>query len=233
MESTLKNMLLTLLIITLVASAAVGVVYKMTEEPIAAAKAAKTTGALGVVLPAFDNNPADEMQTVELDGLAIKVYTARSGQEVVGYAVETATKRGFNGEFRLMVGFKPDGAIYNIEVLEQNETPGLGDKIQKSKSDFSLQFAGKSPETFKLGVRKDGGDVEAITAATISSRAFCDAVERAYAAYKSVALGVTPANDGTTGATTQSQSQTKESDSTTGAATGATTQVKEGGSGND
>ena len=61
--------------------------------------------------------------------------------------------------------------------------PSLNDKMDKSKSDFSLQFKGKNPENFQLKVSKDGGDVDAITASTISSRAYCDAVERAYKAY--------------------------------------------------
>lgn len=71
-----------------------------------------------------------------------------------------------------MVGFLPDGTIHRVETLSHNETPGLGDKIDRSKSDFSVQFEGKNPRTFRLAVRKDGGDVDAITASTISSRAY-------------------------------------------------------------
>ncbi len=84
-----------------------------------------------------------------------------------------------------MVGFSPDGTITDIAVIQHQETPGLGDKINKSKSGFSLQFQGKNPANFKLSVEKDRGDVEAITASTISSRAYCDAVQRAYNAYMS------------------------------------------------
>jgi electron transport complex protein RnfG len=69
-------------------------------------------------------------------------------------------------------------------VLAHKETPGLGDKMDASKSDFPLQFKGKNPADFKLHVTKDGGNVDAITAATISSRAFCDAVERAYVTFQ-------------------------------------------------
>ena len=85
-----------------------------------------------------------------------------------------------------MVGFLPDGTINDVAVLEHEETPGLGDKMEKKKSDWSLQFQGKNPETFRLSVTKDGGDVDAITASTISSRAFCDAVTRAYENFKSI-----------------------------------------------
>ena len=88
--------------------------------------------------------------------------------------------KGFSGKIELMVGFLDDGTIENTAVLMHKETPGLGDKMDQKKSDFSLQFIGKNPVDFKLKVKKDGGDVDAITAATISSRAFCDAVQRAY-----------------------------------------------------
>lgn len=64
-----------------------------------------------------------------------------------------------------------------------NETPGLGDKIDKSKSSFPEQFVGKNPGQSSIQVKNDGGDIDAITAATISSRAFCDAVNRAYTAF--------------------------------------------------
>ena len=79
-----------------------------------------------------------------------------------------------------MVGFKPDGTIFKSAVLDQKETPGLGDKM---KTKWKDQFNEKHPTTFKLAVKKDGGDVDAITASTITSRAFCDAVTRAYEGY--------------------------------------------------
>lgn len=85
-----------------------------------------------------------------------------------------------------MVGFLPDGTIHRVETLSHNETPGLGDKIDRSKSDFSVQFEGKNPRTFRLAVRKDGGDVDAITASTISSRAYADALTRAYHVFESI-----------------------------------------------
>ena len=170
-------MVLTLFAITLIGSAAVGVVYKVTLEPIAEAKAGKTRASLAKVLPSFDSSSPDSLK---VDGGNVVVYTARSGEHVVGYAVETFTNNGFNGLIRLMVGFLPDGTIHRIEVLEHGETPGLGDKIDGKKSSFSVQFEGKNPASFNLAVKKNGGDVDAITASTISSSAFSDAVSRAY-----------------------------------------------------
>ncbi len=79
-----------------------------------------------------------------------------------------------------MVGFSPKGILINTVVLEHKETPGLGDKMDVAKSDFPIQFQGKDLAEWNMTVKKDGGDVDAITAATISSRAFCDAVQRAY-----------------------------------------------------
>jgi electron transport complex protein RnfG len=107
-------------------------------------------------------------------------YYASKNNEVLGAAVKAYTMKGFSGRIELMVGFLNDGTINNTAVLSHKETPGLGDKMDIKKSDFSVQFRGKNPATFKLKVTKDKGDVDAITAATISSRAFCDAVQRGY-----------------------------------------------------
>ncbi len=180
MKSTLTNMVLSLLGITLVASLAVGVIYRVTAGPIADAKTAKLTNAIAQVLPPFDNTPGDSVQTLNIDGGEVKIYSGTKNGQPVGYAIETFSNNGFGGEVRLIVGFNPDGTIYRTEVLSQHETPGLGDKMERSKSDFAQQFDGKNPADFHLAVSKDGGDVDAITAATISSRAYTEAIARAY-----------------------------------------------------
>lgn len=199
-------MVLVLGAITLVAGAAVAGIYQLTKEPIAVAQEKKVNDAIAQVMPEFDNTPSAEVfkAPTDIEGDSIKVYPASKGGEAVGYAIETFTKKGFGGMISLMVGFLPDGTINDISVISQNETPGLGDKIQKSKSDFAVQFEGKNPESFKLAVRKDGGDVDAITASTISSRAFADAVARAYKVFVGLA-GMEPTGstytDGASGAT--------------------------------
>jgi electron transport complex protein RnfG len=111
------------------------------------------------------------------------VYPATLEGALVGYAVETFSNKGFGGRITLMVGFQPDGTVYNTSVVSHAETPGLGDKMDASKSNFSEQFKGIHPSTFRLAVKKDGGDIDAITASTITSRAFADAVSRAYEAF--------------------------------------------------
>lgn len=182
-ESSFKNMVLTLLVISFFASAALAGVYLVTLKPIQAAKAAKINEAIQKVVPSFDNDPSGEMYKIATDGDTLRLYPARKDGKLVGTAIETFTDKGFSGRFTLMVGLLPDGAIKSVEVLAHKETPGLGDKMDKKKSNFSIQFEGKNPKTFKMMVKKDGGDVDAITASTITSRAFTDAVNRAYNAY--------------------------------------------------
>ncbi|MCH7657806.1 MAG: RnfABCDGE type electron transport complex subunit G [Bacteroidetes bacterium] len=182
-ESTFSNMVISLSVITLTASIALGFVYELTKAPIAAAKYAAKMKAINEVLPAYNNLPNEEVYKIAVDNDTLYFYPAREDNKLVGTAIETFTKKGFSGNIKLMVGILPDGTINDIVVLEHKETPGLGDKMSKGKSDFSLQFHGKNPENFNLSIRKDGGDVDAITATTISSRAYCDAVKRAYNAY--------------------------------------------------
>ncbi|NMC39335.1 MAG: RnfABCDGE type electron transport complex subunit G [Bacteroidales bacterium] len=178
-ESTFKNMVMSLTFISLVASACLGFVYEMTKSPIELANLNKKLDAIKQVVPEFTNNPNDEMYKLPTgEGDSLDIYPAKKDNEIVGYAVNTYTSMGFSGNISLMAGFKPDGTIINITVLEQKETPGLGTKM--SEPAFKDQFRDKNPGEFELKVKKDGGSVDAITAATISSRAFCDAVQRAY-----------------------------------------------------
>jgi len=176
LESSLKNMVLCLLLISLFMSAALGFVYVVTKGPIETTKKKAEIEAVKNVLPEFDNDPTQNVQTI--DGLIF--YIATKSGEAVGCAVKTYTNKGFSGHFEIMVGFKPDGTIYKTAVLDQKETPGLGDKM---KTKWKDQFNEKHPTSYKLAVKKDGGDVDAITASTITSRAFCDAVNRAYDGY--------------------------------------------------
>lgn len=182
-ESSMKNMLITLGGVTLIASALLGCVYALTKGPIDAAMISKTNSAISSVVPDFDNDPSSDLFKIDLQGKDFKVYPAKKGGEIVGYAIESYAS-GFGGRISIMVGFDAKGSITNISVLSHTETPGLGDKIEPSKSSFSAQFAGKSPEDFKILVKKDGGDVDAITASTITSRAYCEAVSTAYEVFK-------------------------------------------------
>ena len=201
MKSSLKNMVLVLFCITLISGACVGLVNMITVDPIAKAKEAAEKAALAQVLPEFD---AVEMSEHTADELPIVAYKATKGDEVVGYAIKTATKSGFSGMVKMMVGFDTKGTILNVNVLEHNETPGLGAKMTEEGNPLLASIQGKEASKTNLTVKKDGGDVDALTAATISSRAYADAVARAYAVFK-VAAGWQKEVNATTGAT-----QTKE-----------------------
>jgi electron transport complex protein RnfG len=183
-ESSFLKMVLTLFLVTFISGISLAFIYEMTKGPIAEAQLQKKLTAIKQVTPDFDNNPYQEAKKIAVDKDTCVVYPAKQNNTLAGIAVLTTTNKGFSGEIKLMVGFLPDGSVNNIVVVSHNETPGLGDKIEQSKSSFSKQFKGKNPEDFELSVKKDGGDVDAITAATISSRAYCDAVERAYKAFK-------------------------------------------------
>ncbi len=200
MKNTLLNMVLVLAGISTVAAAGVGYVYKITEAPIAAAVEANKMAALAGVLPAFDATTPAELT---LDEIPVTVHTATQGGTVVGYAVETATRQGYSGEFRLMVGFSPDGKVLAVEVLQHAETPGLGDKMGKEGNSLFASFEGRNPGEMNLAVDKDGGDVDALTAATITSCAYVDAVARAFNAMMETTGGhKTDASTGATGVDT-------------------------------
>lgn len=180
-QSTFINMVVVLTVVTAFAGFALGSVYNLTKEPIAIAKQKKLNNAIKAVLPEFDTIKMIK-EPVEGTTDSLQFYVASKDGQIIGTAVETFTMKGFAGLVKLMVGFLPDGSIHNISVLEHKETPGLGTKMSTPK--FKDQFIGIQPASFKLKVKKDKGDVDAITAATISSRAFCDAVQRAYDTYE-------------------------------------------------
>lgn len=202
MESSLKNMVLVLFTITLLSSAAVGGVYMLTEEPIAQAKVAAVNNALKQVLPEYE---ATASQDIEVNALPVKVHTATVADKAVGYAVESTSKNGFGGAVRLMVGFDAEGTILNINVLEQKETPGLGTKMTDEGNALLASLKGKDAAQVKMTVKKDGGDIDALTAATISSRAYAEAVAIAYEAYKVASGKQATAGDVATGATKQAE----------------------------
>lgn len=189
LESSLKNMLLVLTAVTGVSVALLAYVNELTKEPIAQANAKTLNEALKSVVPAFTNNPVAECDTIfsEKDGKKIVdfiIYPAKNGEEIVGTAVE-AKSMGFGGELKILVGFDADGKIYNYSLLAHAETPGLGSKAAdwfKERNKGSIK--GLNPGETPLAVSKDGGQVDAITASTITSRAFLNAVNAAYSAYK-------------------------------------------------
>mgnify|MGYP001815699545 CR=1 FL=1 len=192
-KSSFVNMVVVLGIISMVASLALGSVYNMTLEPIAAAKKAARERAIKLVLPAFDSLNSFKVEIPDDPNLSdqgngdqdsLVFYEAYSKGESIGVAVQTFSNKGYDPtQIQIMVGFLHEGIIDSTVVTQQKETPGLGTKMTGEK--FNGQFSGKDPAKFNLSVTKDGGDVDAITASTISSRAVCDALNRAHRTFES------------------------------------------------
>jgi len=184
-KSSFLNLVLTLTIVTLVAGLSLGYVYQWTKEPIAQAQMAKQLKAIESVVTGYDNNPVIEKYKVATpDGKdSLEFFPARKGGELIGVAIKTRSGKGYSGDIFIMVGFNLTGEIQNIFVIEHKETPGLGSKM--TSPSFVNQFLNKNPEQMNLKVKKDGGDVDAITGATISSRAYSEAVQLAFDTFKS------------------------------------------------
>ena len=181
-KSNLTNMALCLTAVCLVCSALLGGMYVLTAEPIAKANADILKASIGAVLP--EGGELSEAKPVEVGGQPSEYYISTSGGEVKAYAVKSTTV-GFGGPLTLMVGITPDGAVYNTSVLSHAETPGLGAKCNTDEHFYS-QFKGFDPSSKILSVKKDGGDVDAITASTITSRAYTLAVKNAVEAFNTI-----------------------------------------------
>ncbi|HNP78748.1 MAG: RnfABCDGE type electron transport complex subunit G [Cyclobacteriaceae bacterium] len=184
MKSTFLSIVITLTVVTLVAAVSLGYVFEWTQAPIAQAQLAKQLKAIETVVPGYDNNPVAEMYRLPTpDGRdTLDFFPAKKGNDLIGVAVKTKSSKGYSGNIWLMVGFNTKGDVLNIFVIEHQETPGLGSKMNTPK--FLNQFLGRNPGELRLKVKKDGGDIDGITGATISSRAFSEAVQTAYETYK-------------------------------------------------
>ena len=204
LESTLTNMVLVLTGVAVVMGGVLAFVNHLTEGPINDQKAKALADGIKTVMVSDDIVVAktDTVRQNDAKGkeMTYIIYQARDAQgKELGAAVESTTG-GFGGDLKVVVGFDAEGKILGYTLLEHTETPGLGAKADKwfqrgEKGDI----IGKTPAE-PLTVSKDGGQVDAITASTITSRAFLLAVNNAYNAYKA-----TPATDAETGATKQHQ----------------------------
>ena len=139
LESTLRNMFLSLTLISMVMSAALTFVYLKTKGPIELAARQKEVNAIKQVSPDFDNDPLPEAMAVD----GVTIYPVKKQNEPAGFAVKTFSDKGFSGHIELMAGFNIDGTINNITILQHKETPGLGTKMADPK--FLTQFLGKDP----------------------------------------------------------------------------------------
>ncbi len=184
LESSFTNMVVVLTAVTVIAGLLLGYVNQVTLEPIAQANKKALNDAIAEVMPeGYDNNPGEAPEEVEHDGVTYKVYKATKGGEFIGAAVE-AQSNGFGGALTILVGFDKDGNIKDYSLLSHSETPGLGSKASFwFKEGNKGSIVGMNPGQGELTVSKDGGQIDAITASTITSRAFLKAVNNAYAVY--------------------------------------------------
>lgn len=185
-------MIISLGLVTIIAGALLGGVYTVTKEPIANMEQASQVQAIKDVAPDFDNDPEADKWITKEDGLDYTVYPAYNKGELVGAAVKATSMNGFAGEIVVMCGFESDGTVKNYEVLQQAETPGLGSKMQMWFRDpaGARSVIGKNPGSTQFYVTKDKenhGEIDGITAATISSRAFLESMRNAYDAYAAYA----------------------------------------------
>ncbi len=177
-KSTLKNMALCLTLVCLFSSGILAAVYAVTYQPILQASQKALQESIGKVLP--EGGTVSEARTASFAGQQYEYYVSESEGEPLAYAVTSAVN-GFSGTLKLMVGVLPDGTVCNTAVLECNETPGLGAKCQTDEA-FISQFCGFNGTP---AVKKDGGDIDGITASTITSRAYTKAVRNAVELVKS------------------------------------------------
>ena len=190
-KSSFKNMTVCLLAICLVCSALLAGVYALTKAPIDAAAKAKNEAAIMEVLPEGAVT-IEEERTVDFGGASYSYNLAYDEHgNTVGCAINVSPV-GFGGPIVIKVGFDADGVIWNTKVLSQAETPGLGAKCVEPS--FSEQFKGFDPAQKKLAVKKDGGDVDAITASTITSRAYADGLALAAEVFQAIAQTPMPLN---------------------------------------
>ena len=167
-----------LTIVCVLAGLALSYVSEATREARAYQDRLELLSSLNMVLPEHDNEPDKELRKIADD----TYYIARKGGEINGVAFITSSDKGYSGSIRIIMGVKPEGEIISIGILEQKETPGLGSKITEGW--FIDQYKGKSLENAKWAVKKDGGDFEQISGATISPRAVTGAVQKGLEAYE-------------------------------------------------
>ena len=205
LTSSLKNMVLSLTIIALVAAALLAFINSVTQGPIKTIKEKNQSDGIKSVL-CIDANEEVTVEETALDGYTMFAVTRADGS-YAGTAVRSTDKAGFGGDITVLVGFANDGEILGYQVMEHAETPGLGARAnewfrtassasEKKVGGFTKAFfgnpdpagnhniVGMNPAKSKFTVSKDGGDVDAITASTITSRAFLRAVQNAYSVFR-------------------------------------------------
>ncbi len=187
-ESGFK-VIIVLVLIAMFSAVMLAFVNVATRGPIEANKKAETQKAIKLVLTGLTGiTYPEEPIAIEVDKSPARYFKAQFDDgRLAGYAIIVKGPGGFTNDFDMMVGLDSTGKVIDTYVLDHKETPGLGDGMQKEP--FKNQFRGKGLGDIKWLVTKDGGDIDAITAATITSRAFTGGVKRALEAFRMLQEG--------------------------------------------
>jgi len=177
------RLVVVLTLVCIVAAVALAKVYDFTKGPIAEQRRLARLKAVEAVLPEHENHPDQDIIEVDLrSGEKKMVYLGYSENKLNGLAFEIRNKEGYGGEIVAMLGMDPDGAIYGVEIVRHGETPGLGAKI--TNPEFRAQFKGKSLANTNFMLKKDGGDLDQVTGATISPRAIVKGIKEGLEFFK-------------------------------------------------
>lgn len=177
-------MIFALLLVAMVAATFLGVTDIFTREPIAQAQREALRKALQQVLPKHVNDAQNDAVTLGAGDDEVSIYPARDANgKVVGLAWEVIAPDGYSGSIRTLVGVRPEGVVHAIRVTFHRETPGLGDGIVDDDQWLGF-FVGKGLDGTKWAVKKDGGDFDQFTGATITPRAVVKAVKGALQYYR-------------------------------------------------
>jgi Na+-translocating ferredoxin:NAD+ oxidoreductase subunit G len=177
----LLKLIFVMTLVSLISGVLLAVTHVYTREPIRKTEERQLFDTVRLVLPPCDGDPAPLVFT-NAAGKVATFYVARKAGAFTGVAFACSSPNGYGGPVEALLGLNAAGAIHGLEVIRMNETPGLGSKI--AAPTFRAQFTGKPLEGSVWKVRKDGGPIDAITGATISSRALCHAVSQGLALYQ-------------------------------------------------
>lgn len=187
-QSQIYSIIISILAVAVISAGLLAVVYQITKEPIQQAQnKIIADGLIEVVKTEFDNNPFDEKIKVKLGKNHFTLYPARKEGYITSIVMKSSSNKGFGGKMDVIVSFLLDGTVGDFKVINHKETPGLGSKVNDES--FRKNIQGKRPSSEGFKVRQDGGEIDAITGATISSRALIDAIQKAYQGYQNFNTG--------------------------------------------
>jgi electron transport complex protein RnfG len=182
------RLIIVLTCICIVSAIALAKIYDLTKGPIAHQKRLEVLRAIKTVLPSYDNEPDRDTAKLpmgidkrgeEIQGV---FYRGKKDDHLIGVAFRVVSSEGYGGNIEVMVGLLPDGKIHGVEVLSHMETPGLGAKINEAK--FKDRFKSRNLSNTTWAAKKEAGDIDGITGATISSRAVIKAVKEGLEFYR-------------------------------------------------